>query len=376
MTTIRLSKSCVGQEEKDAVCRVIDAGYLGMGKEVQLFEEEIAAYLGTDLEVICVNTGTAALHLALLCLDIGPGDEVLVPSITYVASFQAIAATGAKPIACDVTLDRVFIDLEDAAKRLTKHTKAIMPVHYASDSQDMKSVYAFADANGLRVVEDAAHAFGGIRNGAYVGTVGDIICFSFDGIKNITSGEGGCILTGDLELARRIKDARLLGVEKDTEKRYQGQRSWSFDVKHQGFRYHMSNLMAAIGREQLKKLAYFGMRRNKCVNRYRESFGCVKEIALLDFDYENIVSHIFAIRVLNGRRDDLMKRLRANNIECGIHYMPNHLLEYFATSYTLPTAENLNNEILSLPLHAELTTTEQDMVINETRDYLSQWQQH
>ena len=371
MTTIRLSKSCVGQEEKDAVCRVIDAGYLGMGKEVQLFEEEIAAYLGTDLEVICVNTGTAALHLALLCLDIGPGDEVLVPSITYVASYQAIAATGAKPIACDVTLDRVFIDLEDAAKRLTKHTKAIMPVHYASDSQDMKSVYAFADANGLRVVEDAAHAFGGVRDGASVGTVGDIICFSFDGIKNITSGEGGCILTGDKELARRVKDARLLGVEKDTEKRYQGQRSWSFDVKHQGFRYHMSNLMAAIGREQLKKVSRFGDHRKACVALYREGLKGAKGLAFLELDYANIVSHIFVVRIVDGRRDGLMEMLRANKIECGIHYMPNHLLDYFATAYSLPIAEKLGCELLSLPLHAELSVADLDRAVAVVLNFLS-----
>lgn len=370
MTTIRLSKSCVGQEEKDAVCRVIDAGYLGMGKEVQLFEEEIAAYLGTDLEVICVNTGTAALHLALLCLDIGPGDEVLVPSITYVASFQAIAATGAKPIACDVTLDRVFIDLEDAAKRLTKQTKAIMPVHYASDSQDMKSVYAFADANGLRVVEDAAHAFGGVRNGSNVGTVGDIICFSFDGIKNITSGEGGCILTGDLELARRIKDARLLGVEKDTEKRYQGQRSWSFDVKNQGFRYHMSNLMAAIGREQLKKLNRFAAHRKNIVSHYKKAFLDNKSIELFDFDYSGIVPHIFPIRVKHVRRGELITYLKEQGIECGIHYQPNHTLKLFSTVYQLPTAELLGEQLLSLPLHADLTTVETNNVTTNVLKFL------
>lgn len=371
MNTVRLSKSCVGQEEKDAVCRVIDAGYLGMGKDVQLFEEEIADYLGTELEVICVNTGTAALHLALLCLDIGSGDEVLVPSITYVASFQAIAATGAKPIACDVTADRVFIDLEDAAKRVTKRTKAIMPVHYASDSQSMDAVYAFAIIHGLRVVEDAAHAFGCVRNGARVGTVGDVICFSFDGIKNITSGEGGAVITGDIELARRIKDARLLGVEKDTDKRYQGQRSWSLDVKHQGYRYHMSNLMAAIGSEQLKKVNKFSEHRRACVTRYRAGLGGVKGLAFLDLNYADIVSHVFVIRITDGRRDRLMERLRSKEIECGIHYMPNHLLDYFKTPYLLPTAEMLGCELLSLPLHADLSFADQDRVIAEVLKLLA-----
>jgi dTDP-4-amino-4,6-dideoxygalactose transaminase len=370
MNTIRLSKSCVGQEEKDAVCRVIDSGYLGMGKDVQLFEEELAAYLGTELEVICVNTGTAALHLALLCLDIGPGDEVLVPSITYVASFQAIAAAGAKPIACDVTADKVFIDLEDAARRLTKRTKAIMPVHYASNSQDMDAVYSFAVSHGLRVIEDAAQAFGCVRKGEKVGTVGDIICFSFDGIKNITAGEGGAVITGDIELARRIKDARLLGVEKDTDKRYNGQRSWSFDVKHQGYRYHMSNLMAAIGREQLKKLDRFGEHRKQIVSGYLDDFFENKSIELFNFDYRNVISHIFPIRVKNGMRNELMKHLQENGIECGIHYQPNHMLKLFLTSYPLPVAELLGDQLLSLPLHADLTEPERQGVVKKILEFL------
>ena len=363
MSLIRLSKSCVGEEEKAALARVIDSGYLGMGQEVQFFEKELQSYLGTEAEVICVNTGTAGLHLALSCLDIGPGDEVLVPSITYVASFQAISATGAKPVACDVTSDRVFIDLIDARRRITSKTKVIMPVHYASDSQSMAEVYAFAKQNNLRVIEDAAHGFGCIRDGRKVGGEGDIVCFSFDGIKNITSGEGGAVVTSDKELARRIKDARLLGVESDTEKRYKGQRSWSFDVRHQGFRYHMSNLMAAIGREQLKKIDAFAAHRKTSVSRYIEKLKVINAIAFLDLDYANIVSHIFVVRILDGYRDDLMLELRTNNIECGIHYMPNHLLDYFSTTHTLPVANKLSGELLSLPLHPELTPQDQDKVI-------------
>lgn len=275
MSNVRLSRSVVGEEEKMALARVIDAGFLGMGTEVKLFEEELQEFIGGDKEVICVNTGTAALHLATECLGIGPGDEVLVPTITYVASFQAITAAGAKPVACDVTSDRVFIDLKDAERRLTSRTKAIMPVHYASDSQDMDAVYAFANSHGLRVIEDAAHGFGCKRNGRMVGAEGDVICFSFDGIKNITSGEGGAVVTGDKALSQRIRDARLLGVEKDTEKRYSGQRSWVFDVHHQGYRYHMSNLMAAIGREQLKKLPQFAEQRKRCAARYRRELSLI-----------------------------------------------------------------------------------------------------
>lgn len=363
MSTIRLSKSCVGEEEKAALVRVIYAGYLGMGQEVQLFENELKAYLDTDAEVICVNSGTAALHLALSCLDIGPGDEVLVPSITYVASFQAISATGAKPVACDVTCDRVFIDLADAKRRITNRTRAIMPVHYASDSQSMPDVYEFAKHNNLRVIEDAAHGFGCTRAGKRIGYVGDIVCFSFDGIKNITSGEGGVVTTSDKELARRIKDARLLGVESDTEKRFKGERSWNFNIKHQGFRYHMSNLMAAIGREQLKKIETFAEHRKASVSRYMEKLKSVKSLAFLSLDYSNIVSHIFVVRILDGRREELIAELKGNNIECGIHYMPNHLLDYFLVTYALPVADKLGSELLSLPLHADLSIEDQDKVI-------------
>jgi dTDP-4-amino-4,6-dideoxygalactose transaminase/dTDP-4-dehydrorhamnose 3,5-epimerase-like enzyme len=367
--SIRLSKSVVGEEEKNALARVIDAGYLGMGREVQQFEEELRAYISTDHEVICVNTGTAALHIAIGCLGIGPGDEVLVPSITYVASFQAVSAAGAKPVACDVTADRVFIDLDDAARRLTPSTRAIMPVHYASDSTEMAQVYDFAARHGLRVIEDAAHGFGCERNGKKIGAEGDVICFSFDGIKNITSGEGGAVITGDKVLAQRIRDARLLGVEKDTEKRYSGQRSWLFDVHQQGYRYHMSNLMAAIGRAQLAKLSQFAEVRRRAVTRYREELSHIPAIQFLDLNYHDIISHIFVVRVITGRRNELNTFLRDHGIECGMHYQPNHCLDYFTTPYSLPVSELLADQLLSLPLHADLNDAELAYIIRTVSDF-------
>jgi dTDP-4-amino-4,6-dideoxygalactose transaminase len=367
---IRLSKSVVGAEEKEALCRVVDAGYLGMGNEVAAFETEIRKYLETDMEVICVNTGTAALHLATLCLDIGPGDEVLIPSLTYVASFQAVSATGATPVACDVTSDTIFLDLKDAEKHLSHKTKAIMPVHYASDCSRINEVYAFATRHNIRVIEDAAHGFGSTRGGKKIGSEGDILCFSFDGIKNITSGEGGAVVTGDQKLAKRIKDARLLGVENDTEKRFQGKRSWSFDVKHQGYRYHMSDLMAAIGREQLRKIDIFSAHRQNCVRRYLEGLANLPGIQFLGLDYDNIVPHIFVVKILNNERAALRAYLRELNIESGIHYQPNHHLEYYQTEYTLPVTDKMGQEMLSLPLHADLTEAQQDRVIEGVKKFL------
>jgi dTDP-4-amino-4,6-dideoxygalactose transaminase len=368
MNNVRLSRSSVGAEESAALARVIEAGYLGMGEEVRLFEEEIAAMIGGDRHVVCVSTGTAALHLALSALDIGPGQEVLVPSITYVASFQAVSATGAKPVACDVREGDVFLDLKDAERRLTADTRAIMPVHYGSSARGLEDVRAFARNNDLRVIEDAAHAFGCTRNGIQVGADGDIICFSFDGIKNITSGEGGAIVTGDLEVAQRARDGRLLGVEKDTEARYAARRTWTFDVHHQGFRYHMSNLMAAVGREQLKKLPRFSERRRVLASRYCQELGQLRGLTLLDMNWNEIIPHIFVVRVRDGQRDALGAHLKSLGIEWGLHYQPNHQLSFFRAE-DCPVSDQLGNELLSIPLHAELTDAEQSRVIAAVRAF-------
>ncbi len=366
---IRLSKSSIGGEEKEAVLRVLDNEFLGMGEEVKLFEDEIKSYIQTDKDVVSVNTGTSALHLALLSLDIGVGDEVLVPSLTYVASFQAISATGATPISVDVREDTLFIDLEDAKSRVTKNTKAIMPVHYASDSSRMGEIYEFAKEYDLRVVEDAAHSFGCKRDNKLIGCDGDIICFSFDGIKNITSGEGGAILSSDKELIRRVKDARLLGVEKDSEKRYKKERSWDFDVTYQGFRYHMSNIFASIGREQLKKINSIREKRQRIVNYYLQNLN-IKEITFLPFDYQNIISHIFVVKAKD--RDELRSYLISNGIECGIHYKPNHLLTKYRSSYSLPITEKIYEEILTLPCHADLSEKEQKVIIQKIEEFYSE----
>jgi dTDP-4-amino-4,6-dideoxygalactose transaminase len=369
MNKIRLSKSTIGQEEKNAVMAVLDKEYLGMGEEVNIFEKSIKEYLKTSKEVICVSTGTSALHLAVEALDLDCDDEILVPSLTYIASYQAISAANVKPVSVDVCEDTLFIDLNDAKKRLTAKTKAIMAVHYASSSKGMNEVYAFAKENNLRVIEDAAQAFGCQRDGKKVGVEGDIICFSFDGIKNITSGEGGAVVTGDEYVAQRVKDARLLGVEKDTEKRYQGQRSWDFDVKHQGYRYHMSNIFAAIGIEQLKKIDTIEKKRKEIVNYYLENLKNLEKITILNFDYDDIISHIFVIKTT--KRDALREYLLSKNIECGIHYKPNHLLSKYATQYSLPTVEKVYDQILTLPCQLDLIKEEQEFVVKTIKEFFN-----
>ena len=355
---IRLSKSFLGTEEIRAITNVIKKdGYLGMGNEVNLFEKEIASYLNVPKEnVVCVNSGTAALHLAVQAIS-NPGDEVLVQSLTYLSSFQAISACNATPIACEVNEKTAGISLSDAQKRTTKLTRAIMPVHYASNPEGIMDVYNFAKKNKLRVIEDAAHAFGCSYKGKKVGSFGDIICFSFDGIKNITSGEGGCVVTSDKKVAQYVRDARLLGVKKDTEKRFSGKRSWDFDVVHQGYRYHMSNLFAAIGRVQLKKFeSIFSPKRKKIAKIYRKELNGIKDLLFFETNLNEYTPHIQPIRIINGKRDLVRKILNKNNIETGIHYKPNHLLSiyYNKKMNKLPLTEKLYSQILTLPLHPEL----------------------
>lgn len=366
---IRVSKSVVGLKEAVALRDIVlKDGYLGMGKEVRLFEDELCKFFGGS-ETVCVNSGTAALHLALMAV-VKPGDEVLVPSFTFVSSFQAITAAGAKPVACDIAPDTLLIDLKDAARRLTKKTRVIMPVHYSGGVGDLKSVYAFAKKHRLRVIEDAAHAFGTTYYGRRIGGFGDIVCFSFDGIKNITSGEGGAIVSSDKKVNTFVKDARLLGVCKDTDKRYSGERSWEFEVLHQGYRYHMSNLFAAIGRVQLRKFPEFARTRRSLARNYQKKLAGIAGIGLLQRDYATIVPHIFPVLVENGRRDLLRAFLQQKGIETGIHYYPNHLLKFFAKkNVRLPVTESVYSRILSLPLHPALTSVEQNRVITAIREF-------
>ena len=362
---IRLSKSKIGEEEKSAVINVLDKEYLGMGEEVGIFEKDLSKVFSRD--TICVSSGTAAVHLAIQACNIGFGDEILVPSMTYVATFQAIKATGAEPIACDINEETYLIDLEDALSKLSKNTKAIIPVHYTGGVGNLDDLYSFASKYKLRVIEDAAHAFGTKYKNKLIGSFGDIVCFSFDGIKNITSGEGGCVVTNDLKVIENIKNSRLLGVEKDSDKRYNNSRSWNFNVSTQGWRYHMSNIMAAIGIEQLKKFNKFAVRRKQIATAYDKLLSSNQNIRLLNRDYKNVVPHIYVIRIKGLHdRDGLREAMYREGVEIGVHYIPNHFLNYFKSDkkITLPVTEKVYQEIVSLPIHPDVNNDDIGYVIS------------
>ena len=369
---IRLSKSCIGDSEKSAVQDVLNREYLGMGTNVQLFEEALSEYFGRP--AICVVNGTASLHLALQAFGISNGDEVLVPSLTYVASYQAISATGAKPVSCDIDLENCLIDLKDAEKRLTSKTKAIMPVHYTGGVGDLDAVFSFGEKFRLRVIEDASHAFGTKYKSQRIGSFGDVACFSFDGIKNITSGEGGCIVTDDKVILQKIRDARLLGVEKDTEKRFSDKRSWNFDVKESGWRYHMSNVMAAIGLEQLKRFPEFAKKRQYLAKRYDELFFNHPLINPLPRDYDNVVPHIYVVRVKGMKnRSEIIEKMLKRNIQIGFHYQPNHWLSFYKDDKQkqLETTDLIFPELMTLPMHPDLSDEHINYIVSELKDIIS-----
>ena len=350
---IRLSKSVIGNEEIKAVTKVLQEEFLGMGTETQKFENELSSFF--NRETVCVNSGTAALHLALQAVGINKGDEVLVQSLTFLASFQAISATGAKPIPCEINEETFTIDLKDAASKITAKTKAIMPVHYASNVGDLNAIYSFAKKNKLRVIEDAAHAFGTFYKERLIGSFGDIVCFSFDGIKNITAGEGGAVVSNDKDVIQRIKNLRLLAVENDSALRYKNKRTWDSNVIEQGWRFHMSNIMAAIGRVQLKRFDTFKRKRQSLALQYSNKLSKVKYIKIFDFDFTKIVPHIYVIRILNGQRDVIKQQLLEKGIQTGIHYKPNHLLDFYKGDFELMNTEQYYSEILTLPLHPDLS---------------------
>tara|TARA_B110000211_G_scaffold72789_1_gene84497 strand:- start:9419 stop:10534 length:1116 start_codon:yes stop_codon:yes gene_type:complete len=367
---LKLSKSVIGIEEINAVKKVLEKEYLGMGENVKEFEGLLTSYFKTP--VVCVNTGTSAIHLALQAIGLGYGDEVLVQSLTYVATYQAISATGATAISCEVNPDTLTIDLKDAKNKLTSRTKAILPVHYGGGAGDLDGLYSFAKEYNLRVIEDAAHAFGTKYKNKLIGSFGDICCFSFDGIKNITSGEGGAVLTKDKNVLEKIKDARLLGVQKDTDKRYAGKRSWEFDVEYQGWRFHMSNIMAAIGVEQLKKFPVFKERRQALAKIYQTQFIDFTNIKILNHNYEDIVPHIFTIQVDANKRDELKKILDEETIQTGFHYYPNHLLTKFRVDgLLLPLTEGLHKTLVTLPLHPDLRDEDAVFISNKIKNFIS-----
>lgn len=366
MKNIKLSSPWIGEEEIEAATRVLKSQVLNMGSETKEFEIELKKFWNrSDSNIACVNSCTAALQLAVQACGIKPGDEVLVPTYTFVSTFQAVKAAGAIPVPCDIDLDDAFISLDDAKKRLSKKTKAIIPVLFAGCDSKIERVYDFALENNLKIVEDAAHSFGDEniikRNG--------ILCFSFDAIKNLSCGDGGAIVTSDSQVFDIVKDARLLGVIGDTDARFNGKRTWDPEVQFQGWRYHMSNLNAAIGKAQLSKFSKISEKRKKFSGMYLDELSNIKDLKLFPINNKTAVPHIFPVIIQNGKRNELKQYLLENGIQSGVQYKPNHLLKFFNLGYALPNSEELYGKILSIPLHPMLSEDDVLFIIEKIKDF-------
>jgi dTDP-4-amino-4,6-dideoxygalactose transaminase len=365
-----VSRPSIGLEELSEVKKVFETGWLGMGSTVQEFENALQKYFGAR-NVIAVNTGTTALHLALDAFGIGEGDEVVVPSLTFCATIQVITAVRATPVFCEIAPNSLNIDIDDVRKRLTAKTKAIMPVHYCGNACDMDALLTLGKERRLLILEDAAHAFGSYYKGRRIGSFGDVTCFSFDPIKNITCGEGGAVVLSDDIIAENIRRKRILGIDKDTWQRYENKRSWFYEVTTQGYRYHMSNINAAIGLVQLNKFETFVKKKQWIVGCYNERFRELPGIKILDWELPEAAPFTYILRVLNGKRQEAMDFLHDRGVATGIHYLANHTQPFFADFHVpLPVTEQVCSEILTLPLYYDMTEDDVQLVIESVTAFV------
>jgi len=362
----------VGVDTIKAVVDALHAGWLGMGALTQSFEQGLAAFLELrDRYVLATNTGTSALHLGLLAAGVGPGDEVITPAFNFVADHQAIVATGAMPVLCDVDEITLGLDPDKAAALIGPKTKALLPLHFGGVPGRVKELYALAERRGLRVVEDATHAFGSRADGCAIGSFGDIACFSFDPVKVITSIDGGAVVVGDRELLERLRQWRFLGIDRETHERYKNSRAWEYDVVGQGFRYHMTNINAAIGLSQLARAGEFIAGRRASCRLYNERLAGIAEVRRPATDFTDVAPFIYTVRVATERREALIEHLKLRGIATGIHFLPAQDFSFFKDCRRgdLGVTERVTREILTLPLHTLMAPALVERVTAAIREF-------
>lgn len=357
MENIPVFQPTVDKDTIKHISKAIKIGWLGMGKTTMEFENQISNYLNLKNRfVVCTNTGTAALHIALESAGISKKDEVITPSFNYVADHQAIQMTGANVVMCDIKDDNLGIDCEKAEQLITEKTKAVIPLHFAGIPCDQSKVFKLAKKYDLRIIEDAMHAFGTSINGKKIGSYGDVTCFSFDPVKVITCIDGGCVVVNTKEEVERLHHLRLLGVNKDTIIRYKNKRAWDYDVLSEGYRYHLTNIMASVGMSQIKRINEFIKSRQKVCKRYNKAFKNFSDLKISNSNFQDVSPFIYTLRVLNGKREKLIEHLKKLRIEVGIHFVPVHKHSFFANAKRgdMTITEKVVKEVLTLPLHSNM----------------------
>jgi len=360
---IPVFKPHIGIETAKAAVAALDLGWLGMGSYVGEFERGLESYLGlTGRRVVAVNTGTSALHLAMLVTGVGPGDEVITPSFNNIGDLQAIRAVGADPVFCDIRNDNLGIDVAKAEALVSPRTKVVIGMDYAGIPCDLDNLHAMAGRHGLRVVHDAAPSLGSRHGGKPIGSVGDIVIFSFDAVKTLTCIDGGALVVNSEGEVEQLHRLRFLGTDQSPQRLYTNNRSWTYDVAGPGFRYHLANLHASIGLSQLSRLDEFVATRQRACRLYSDLLGDVDGLTLPATDFRDVAPFIYYVRVLNGRRDALKQALLERGVDTGIHWIPGHQFSFFkdCRGGDLSVTERIGSEILTLPLHSfmEVQTVE------------------
>ena len=364
----------VGEEEADAVLRVLESKWISMGENVGAFEAEFQAHLGIA-NAVAVTNCTAALHLALVLVGIKPGDEVIVPSFTFVATVNAVRYVGGKPVFADITsLDMPSIDPSDVAAKITRRTRAIIVMHYAGYPCEMESLLSIAREHRLRLVEDAAHAPGTQYHGKSVGTFGDVGCFSFFSNKNITCAEGGMLVTDDEELARRARLLRAHGMTALSYDRARGHAT-GYDVLDLGFNYRLDDIRAALGRVQLAKLEADIERRSKLRGAYVERLHDIDKLTIPHQHQEHRSSHyifpVFLKGATSQERDRVRSQLRSAGIETSVHYPAAHRFSiYRDLGAQVPMTERATDTEITLPLYHDLSLDDIGYVASQVEQAL------
>lgn len=368
MWKVQLFKLNFDARERDAVAAVVESGWLTMGERITDFETAFSSYLGGGVQSLAVANGTAALHMALLALDIGPGDEVIIPALTFVADANSVNLVGAKPVLADcASLDDWNMSAATIERCITPKTKAVLVVHYAGFPCDMPAIVELCRKRGLKLIEDVAHAPGASVGGRSCGAWGDIGCYSFFSNKNLSIGEGGMVTSCNPELIQRMRYLRSHGMTTLTLDRHKG-RAITYDVAEPGLNYRMDEMRAAIGLVQLDKLPAGNARRKALTERYRRNLaGSGVSMPFTDLPADHVSAyHILPVLLPVGAdRKAVIEALKANGIQSSIHYPPFWSFTAYAGQFSeadTPVAAEICARELTLPLYPTMTDEEVDLV--------------
>lgn len=361
-------KPWITNEDKKNVLNALDSTFLTSGPKLEKFEKAFSKMTNSKY-AIGVSNATSALDLSLKAIGIKPNDQVIIPDLTFVATASAIINNRAIPILAEVS-DDLNISIESIKEKITKKTKAILPVHFAGKSCNMKEIIKIARKHDLKIIEDCAHAIGTKFDKKHVGTFGNAGCFSFYPTKNITSIEGGMIITNSKQIEEFVKNARNHGLTKTLQHRYSKGNPWEYDVVKAGHNFRLDEIRSSLGLSQLKRISKLNSLRRKASRYYNSKLESVKGIKIPEVT-NNDSCHLYIIRVQKEygmNRNSLYKKLLRSGIQTTVHYKPLHKFSLFEKSTNatkkFPITEKIFDEILSLPLYPQITKTEQNRVIN------------